>query len=135
MSSNKTRSGYNTTSGGFISTSGPINRLTPVKREEKKVYCPDCGTGLIRLGITSMFKKFDSDERIITDYRTPQMKKFLSTENGKSWSREGTAYLMTCPKCEWIFVEYGMVGRYFDIIGRLDRDIVATILASKLSPE
>jgi len=135
MSSNKTRPSYITASSGFTPLSRPINRLTPIKREEKKVYCPDCGAELIRLGITSMFKKFDSDERIITDYRTPQMKKFLSTENGKSWSREGTVYLMTCPKCEWIFVEYGMVGRYFDIIGKLDRDVVATILASKLSPE
>lgn len=106
--------------------------ITPHGAPTPAKYCPECGLKLTKLGITSLFDNRSGDERIITDAYSPQMKRYLKTSNDR-YTRK-TVYIWACTKCEHILIEYGEIGIYFDIIGSLDKDVVAALIADKLSP-
>jgi len=100
------------------------------KGPEPEFNCPSCGTKLLKLGIASIFEDEDSGKRIITDLHSPQFKAFKRTPAGVRMRKTQGAYYYTCIKCKHILLKYGReMGFYFDVVGAITDDIVATLLA------
>jgi len=92
------------------------------------VFCPECGKELLYVAKGSLFKN-ENDDRTITDLFSPRFKASKASED---WNKSETVGFYACGSCKRLFLVYGTFGFYFDILGSLTDETIASWLATKI---
>lgn len=102
------------------------------------MFCPRCGTKLLLLA-EGRFYPSEPDESLVKELvkKSEKWKKLWEeTMKEARWgSKSIDVEFLVCVPCKRLLMSYGRRGFYFDILGTLTDEAVATMVADKLKGE